>query len=281
MDTEMNSLPIGFGLPQEWQAFISSNPVVISKLQLLLKTLEKTFIRTHTSSPAAGTVVFYLGRLCVEDFMEILLLCGNGYGIGGLKLLRGMYEKAVTAAFISKNPSEADTFLDYHFVHQRKSLNHIRGIFSADQLKEFVSDAEMAEIMENSDNVRDQFRETLCAECGTTRDRFSWSKLDLASMARAVGNGFEKLYFPCYYRPTLQSHTTVSALVERLVMRDDNDSITFHEGAQRKAAREAVLLAHHVTLLVVATQNQHFSLGLDNEIEERIADFKEAWAPSE
>jgi hypothetical protein len=50
----------------------------------------------------ADRVVFYLGRVAADDFSELLILSGNGYGIGALKVLRGMYERVVTAAFIMK-----------------------------------------------------------------------------------------------------------------------------------------------------------------------------------
>jgi hypothetical protein len=41
MNADENSTPVGFGLPSEWQTFIGSNPVLVSKLQLLFKTLER------------------------------------------------------------------------------------------------------------------------------------------------------------------------------------------------------------------------------------------------
>ena len=40
-----------------------------------------------------------LGRICVEEFNEILLLAGNGRGVGALKVLRGMFERAVYVRF--------------------------------------------------------------------------------------------------------------------------------------------------------------------------------------
>jgi hypothetical protein len=48
--------------------------------------------------------VFVLGRLCMEDFFEIIQLAGNGYGFGALKLVRSLYERAVTMAFLSGQP---------------------------------------------------------------------------------------------------------------------------------------------------------------------------------
>ena len=44
-------------------------------------------------------LIFYtLGRMAVDDFSELVVLAGNGWGIGALKTLRGMYERIVTAA---------------------------------------------------------------------------------------------------------------------------------------------------------------------------------------
>ncbi len=35
-------------------------------------------------------------------------LAGNGYGYGALKLLRSLFEHAVTLAFLSENPTQVD-----------------------------------------------------------------------------------------------------------------------------------------------------------------------------
>lgn len=63
-------------------------------------------------------MIFYLGRLCAEEFNEILLLAGNGYGIGAFKLLRGMYERSVTAYRLHLHPELIDDFLEYYWVAQ-------------------------------------------------------------------------------------------------------------------------------------------------------------------
>ena len=55
---------------------------------------------------AADKVIFYLGRLAVEDFSEILLNASNGYGVAGLKLLRPMFEKVITMMHLIRQPDE-------------------------------------------------------------------------------------------------------------------------------------------------------------------------------
>ena len=60
----------------------------------------------------ADLLVFYLGRVAVDDFGALLTLSGNGRGIGAYRILRGMYERIVTAAHIAKNPFEARRFIE-------------------------------------------------------------------------------------------------------------------------------------------------------------------------
>jgi hypothetical protein len=272
----MNNVPVGFGLPNEWEQFIKDHPVLMQKIQAVYETLKKVFIRSARTSEPADRVVFYLGRLCAEDFSEITLLCGNGYGVAGLKILRGMYEKAVTSAYIAKNPEEVELFLDYHLIHQKKALNHLKQVYNADELREVITESQMEKIQNEANRVREQFKEVLCEKCNITRDRFSWSKLGMPDMARIAGDGYRQLYYPCYYRPTLQTHTTVAAIIERLAAREDG-SVTFNEGAQREAAHEAMLLVHNLIIQVINTQNDYFSLGLEEEIKELVSDFQEVW----
>ena len=61
----------------------------IRAIQNALATARKVFLRTVKSDKPSDRVGFFLGRICVEDFNEILLLAGNGSGIGALKVLRG------------------------------------------------------------------------------------------------------------------------------------------------------------------------------------------------
>jgi hypothetical protein len=129
----MSAQHIRFGLPEEWEEFLKRHPILSAKLQSLFETLNKIFIRQIQTSSSAERVVFFLGRICTEDFMEILLLCGNGYGIGGMKLLRGLYERAVTLGYIVKNPQKADQFLEYHHVHVGKLFNHAKRFLPMDK----------------------------------------------------------------------------------------------------------------------------------------------------
>ena len=124
----------GFGNPDEWESFIGRHKLFFDRFPNLKKTLETAFLRELSAPEPVDKVIFYSGRLCVEDFMEIQLLCGNGYGIGALKLLRGMYERAVTARYLHLNPNEADAFLDFYWIAQHKEIEAVKRTFGLDVL---------------------------------------------------------------------------------------------------------------------------------------------------
>lgn len=262
---------ITFGLRDEWEYFLKRHPRLMDKLQPLFETLHNIFIREVEAPEPAERVVFFLGRLCVEDFMEILLLCGNGYGIGGMKLLRGLYERAVTLGYIGKNPDKAEQFLDYHYVHQGKYFNHANQIFP---MNEYSSDEQIEQIQRAYKENKEKYQQVICKRCGTTRTRFSWSELDLPSMAREAK--LDKLYLQCYYEPTLQAHATVSSLINRMKVRNDG-GVTFDDGAQHEKADLALIGAHNIVLYIVDVVNEYFEMGLQDEIQERFADFMYIW----
>ena len=243
----------------------------VEKQQALVETFHNVFIRDVETSEAADRVVFALGRLAVEDFMEILLLCGNGYGVGGMKLLRGLYEKAVTLGYISKNPDKAEQFLEYHYIHRGKHFNHAKMVFA---MNELLSSSQIEEIESAYEKTKQKYQEVLCKKCGTIRTRLSWSELDLLSMARKAG--LDKSYLQCYYDPTLQAHTTFSSLASRLKVKA-NGQVSFDEGAQHDKAGMALTGAHQLILYVLDIENGYFKMGLEDEIQERFADFMYVW----
>lgn len=271
----MTKQPHTVGFPEEWDYFFKSHPHWGESFINLHSTLDKIFIREFEPGNSADKVVFYLGRLSVEDFNEVFLLCANGYGFGGLKILRGLYERTVTAAYISKNPEEAKQFLEYHFIHQGKMLNHAKSFFGnfEDQIdRNEIEDAEKKYTL-----YQQQFKEPLCKKCKTYRTRFSWSTLDLLSMAKKADFDLDNLYFPGYFFPTIQTHATPSSLMSRLKIKEDGN-ISFVVDSQRGWSERALLAAHNILLRVMLIQDKHFNLGLDAEIEERGNDFMATWS---
>ena len=141
--------------------------------------------------------------------MEILLLCGNGYGVAALKVLRGMYERVVTSRYLHLHPEETESFLEFHWIQDHKLMQAIKETFGEDALEKQT----VAEVEARFQGVKEQerFLVTDCRKCGTKRLNYTWSKLDFVSMAREAG-AVGKLIVPGYYIPTRAAHSTVGAI---------------------------------------------------------------------
>src|SRR5205807_1593950 len=82
-------------------------------------------------------------RAAADDFGELIILSGNGRGIGAFQILRGMYERIVTAAFIAENPSEARLFLANADIQKGKlwkrlvdAMPDIKNRYAPEQIKD-------------------------------------------------------------------------------------------------------------------------------------------------
>jgi len=258
------------GYENEWENFFKRHPewpIIYNSLITMTKSI---FLRKIDISNLADKTVFSIGRLCVEDFNEIFLLCGNSYGFGALKLIRGLYERTVTMSFIAKNPDEAKAFRNFHYVQTRKTLSHAKDLIrDNDEIKKKIEEVE-----KSYQKHKDDFTEFVCEKCKKTRIRFSWSKLDLASMARKVD--LDRLYYFGYAFPTLQTHATHSSILERMKITED-DSISFDESLQPEWADTALITAHDILINVFIVQNAYFNLKLDSEIELRKNEFIKFW----
>lgn len=109
-------MKLGFGNYRAWKWFNEQFPCFVEKHAALEALRDKIFVGKFQPTHHADYIIFGLGRVCVEDFEQILNLCGNGFGIGAMQMVRGMYERQVTAAFISRYPDEVDKFTAYSVV---------------------------------------------------------------------------------------------------------------------------------------------------------------------
>lgn len=268
----MNENPVAvFGFPSEWKDFHERHKLFFERLPNLKRAQEIAFLRAFTPSKISEGVVFFLGRLCGEDFFEILLLCGNGYGFGGMRLLRGMYERAVTARYLHLHPDDAKSFLDFHWVTKRKQVQAIKETFGADVLPK----DKMDELEAQFRRVEGEFQVTRCKKCGAKGLNYTWSKLDLVSMAGQAGN-LGKLIVPAYYFPTEEAHSTAGGILSRL--EESGEGIRFKDGPGRDKADESLLAGHNILLDVLLLQKEHFGLeALAEPLGKCFQDFLDIW----
>jgi hypothetical protein len=262
-----------FGYPEDGEKFRQRHPLWQERFANLTKAIDTAFARVQVMSVPQDKFAYLYGRMCAEDFMEILLVCGNGYGAAGMKLLRSMYEHAVTLRYLHERPEEVKAFMNYHHVQQYKLMRPILETFGRNALPSDV----VTDVEHKYAEVREEFMVTDCKKCGTKRLNNTWNKLDFVSMAKQTG-AIGTLIFPGYFLPLRHAHSTFGGLSERLEQTDGR--MGFQADAQPEMADNALMVAHNCILNVLEVQNQQFTIaGLEEQLETCFRDYLEIWVP--
>lgn len=273
----MNTDQLSFtaGIPAEWKKFEERHRTFLQRYSHLQEAMNIAFLRTLSSREPIERFVFGYGRLCCEDFSDVLLLCANGRGVGAFKLLRTLYEHAVTLHYLHNHPKELDKFWDYAYVAKHKELNSILTTFGNDFFAN-RNDVNVTEIERRFQSVKDDFMVTDCGTCGTKKPDHKWSKVDFVTMAKQAGD-LEKLIYAAYYLPLSHAHGTANSLLSQ-VAELDGGGLTFVSTDQRNEARGALCTAHDIILQVLEVQDARFSVpDLKDKLKICAKDYLEIW----
>ena len=288
---------VGIGTKESQEAFLANNQPFLDEYQRLRPVIEKVFLNRTIHPPSdeviesvkdlpdddakvlaiddkykSDLIVYTLGRIALDDFGELIVLAGNGWGIGALKILRGMYERCVTAAYIAKTPEASRVFADSIWTHKAKVWKRL--VELNPKLGEGETPPDVKTIQDEAKRAQDLKKESVCKSCGQLKKIDAWTALDLASMARIAGKDLESLYLPCYLEPTSHMHATGAGTAAR--MEHTPDAWTYKMDTSWEA-RLAVLLGHNLLLQNLRTQNDYFNLDLFDALNTHFAEFNVVW----
>src|SRR2546428_10537858 len=88
-----------YGFPDECRNFDERHPLWNEMMGNLVRELNLAFTRVEVMKGSADKFVYFFGRIILEDFMEVALVCYHGYGVAASKLVRSMYEFTVTLRY--------------------------------------------------------------------------------------------------------------------------------------------------------------------------------------
>jgi Family of unknown function (DUF5677) len=250
--------PPNIGYPERWAAFNQRNVRFVSDCYPALVTTSEKILNRHVPiKSVADDVMFLLGRAAFEDYCELWVLAGNGYGFGAFKILRGLYEKVVTLGYLMKHQSEIQRFVDYEIVQRRRLMNRVK---QDPHLRHRFPEAEYARIEAAYQSVKDQFLDT----AGRS---LSWTPLDTFSMAMKAGYDLDSISVSAYVLPNLKVHATVSDLAERKVSQGDG-TYKFNNEPQEQHADSALVTGTHILIAALFVQEDYFELGMRSGIEQ-------------
>jgi Family of unknown function (DUF5677) len=222
--------------------------------------------------------IYLLARQVYEDFDEILVLCANGLSTGGMKILRGMFERTVTVCYLQKHLEEVEVYFKYFYVRRRKEANAIKPEFPNVLPPEFLETIER-----EYDEVKSLFqvpvcevcRVDTCKACKKKRDNFSWIRKDIVQMARETGDFGAVIYFG-YYVPMQETHPTSQAVTHR-IRATSNGKWEYFEGPKPDLDDRDLMVAHFLVIRAVEVLGLHFSIRIKGLLGKRWDEFVRIW----
>ena len=254
-------MPVGDTEKQD--RFVTRNLAFYERYPNLLRALNDAFKRTVQSDRIVDPIIFYLGHRTVVDFEAIFILAANDMALPAQSLVRGMYERVVTAGHLAQNPAEAQAFADFDYVQRRRAAMTLKELGDIP-----IEQQENLDVLEEHyQRVKDQF--LVSCECGKSRVGPSWSKLDFASMAKRH-DAIRELLVHAYYLPLQQAHSTLKSASALLQM--SNNEKTYRTSYE-ELSDEICRLAHLLLLHALQVQRDHFRLpDLEASLEVAFAD---------
>jgi len=251
--------------------FIRRNRPFLSTLPTLRRLIRLALDR-GIPKLSTDSVVYLLARRAADDFEEILVLDTNGYGFGSLSLLRGMYERVVTAFHLHENPGDTDAFTDYHWVQRRKLARAI-----GDSIEKPLSPELLAQLEHNYDTVKTKYEVKLCSKCGAKGVNFRWHKLGVVDMAKGTAvQAIRDLLVRAYYIPLEHAHSTAGSLLFQV--EEKNGALAIKQEQDSLWADHAVAVAQLLVLLAIAALRLRLNLAeLQQPIDNCAKDHRMAW----
>lgn len=268
-ESEANRAGFHVGWPDQAAAFGKRNALFVKQLDRLRATFDAICNRDFTTAARIDSFVFIAGYTTVDDFMEILILCGNGESFGAVKLLRSMFERVVTLTYLQQHPDELDAYMNYYWIDQHKLINAVETTFK----KGLVEPQKAKEAEENYQKFKNDYKITACKECGTTRPGISWTPKDVLTMAKETG--LTDFIVPAYYMPMQHAHPKVKGMLERITQNAEGRVVPA-ERFQPALTDRVLSATHALVLYALDVQVKHFKLD-GAMLSQSNDDFMEIW----
>jgi hypothetical protein len=257
-----------FGQTPASKKFFDSHPAYFEAFAHLIKISNATFGRNYRPKNRLEDIGFGLGHTCREDYLDIAFLFINGHLNAASKLLRGLYERALSLAYMIQNPEKAERFVRFAAIQEHRAMQAALRVVSEEEFdRVMASKMSAAQMRELYRQIKPEFEITDCAKCKTKRVQTSWD-IDVASMAQKAGAPFDRGVFLLGYTvPTLNIHATLASTYDG----------TRTESELSKDGDVTLILATEIFLQVLRSQNILFSLGLDAEFNSFTENFRRVW----
>jgi hypothetical protein len=226
-------------------------------MQLAVEMFNAALAKMSQSQERA---VYLLVSMTAGGLQELLILAGNGAGVGAMKISRGMFESAVMAEYLRLNGSEVDDYLEYGRVLAWKRVQQYPDGFNPEKVKQ---------VEDEYNRVKTRFAN----KRGKVRNH--WNKNSVGRMAGAIGR--EKQYELSYSIAASMHHGNYEGMLTHIKRKQNK--LTVEELPSMEWVMQALISGHIYLLQALETLNNCVQLGFDKHLEGAVARFHTVWKP--
>lgn len=265
----MTTDEVSFGFERFWRTAYDAFPRFWEVMPRVVDSLDSLIARGYANVDPIHKVIINLGILTAGSLAETVLLVGNGFGHGAMKITRAMLESAINAEFLRRFPSELDNYLDWSHVENHKLLEYIRS--DAPHLLPKFPQAYSDETERDFQAVRGRF-EFVTAK-GKRKLRGSWCSLALD--VRASRTDFQEAYRLIYPLGSKLIHGTIGGLA----LHSDRNEPSARVGVPPSLmlCKEALIPAHLCAVKMAETVSNSVEQQPPHSIANLTTDYHYSW----
>jgi hypothetical protein len=146
--------------PQASKEYADVFPVLAKLVALMNEMLDVADKKRNGELELSVTC---LTRMTGFGMNDVMILCGNGSGVGAIKIGRGMFETSLLAEYLRRNPNEVSDYVDFGPVLAWRRLQTLRGKKRQGMAPEMVKQLEgeynsvKGRFLNSKGNVRSQW----------------------------------------------------------------------------------------------------------------------------
>jgi len=251
-----------FGYSEFWsKVYAEYKPAfdsVLADSHLVAEMLNAAQTKMLPSFEKVELAIYLLVSMTASGLQELLILAGNGAGVGAIKISRGMFESAVMAEYLRKNSLEVDDYLEYGRVLMWKRVQQYSDGFTPEQIKE--TEDEYKRVKPRFTNKK-----------GIVRNQ--WNKHSIRRMAVATNRADQ--YDLSYSIAASMHHGNFEGMLAHITAKDDAFSI--EELPSMKWVMQALVSGQVYLFQALETLNTCLQLGFDEWLKGMEARIHTIW----
>lgn len=263
----MSTPQVLFGNPDLWEKVYTALKDPLDAIRSLQPLIGDIFNAADNSpGTKAQRIIELFARTAARSFNDLIILVGNGCGVGAMILARGMFEYMVMAEYLRKNPREQADYVAFGIVtawhrYKKQKAN------SPEEAKKIPSEI-IVELRSKYSRAAARLRD----KNGNLRRQ--WHRKPLRNMAEELGWG--EHYTTHYGLAASIHHASFEGVAAHLSI--NGQEVTFGEPSLEAWLEEALVSGHAYILQVLDTLNRAMRLGFKGRLKEAAEDFKRVWS---